>query len=435
MRFAFVTFIVAAFSMAGLMPVLAQDTSASAALGAAKADRAKELQIIEENLKRGEAERLRIASEIAAIEKDRAAIESNLVAVSARVREAENNIAAARSRLEAALAQEEALSQSLASRRDVIADVLGTLQRMGHRPPPAVLVQPGDIVSAVRASLQIGAVLPEMRAEAEQLAKDVEALVASRDVQAREKAVLETERRAVTDDQQRLTLLVSARQNDVQSHQRRLEQEEVKVEALAMQARSLKELIGRLESDDAAAREAEEASSQVPPADVARPSDPSTTRLAPKVAFETLRSTLPLPAAGQILRRFGDVDGTGGSERGVTISTPARAIVTAPADGTVAFSGPFRSYGTVLILNGGNGFHLVFIGMERANVRTGQFVLAGEPIGVMPRESRPLGVGDTTASVPQAIGADAGAPLLYIEMRKDGAPIDSRSWWAQTEKG
>ncbi len=132
------------------------------------------------------------------------------------------------------------------------------------------------------------------------------------------------------------------------------------------------------------------------------------------------------------MKTFGAPDGLGGTERGVTISTPASAIVTAPADGTVAFSGPFRSYGTVVILNGGNGFHLVLIGMERSYVRVGQFVLAGEPLGAMTG-----GMDDKTAEAAitaSAAGADAGAPLLYIELRKDGAPIDSRSWWAAAEK-
>jgi murein hydrolase activator len=417
-----------------IAPASAQSTSPAAALAAAKVDRAKELQVIEENLQKGAADRARIAAEISAIETDRAVFEKDLVETNARVRASEDKIALARARLETAIAQEEALARSLESRRDVIADVLAALQRIGHRPPPAVIVQPGDILDAVRASIQFGAVLPEMRSEAEQLAKDVEALVAARESQAKEQAILASERKSGLADQERLKLLVAARQKDIEAQQRRLEQEEIKSQALAAQARSLKELIGRLESDDAATRMAEEASRLVPPVEGAPVEDPAKTRLSPKVAFESLRGALPLPVAGSMLKTYGEPDGTGGIERGVTISTPASAIVTAPADGTVAFAGPFRSYGTVLIINGGNGYHLVLIGMERANVRVGQFVLAGEPVGVMGRERRASAGEDVTASVSQPAGADAGAPVLYIEMRKDGAPIDSRSWWAATDK-
>ncbi len=128
-----------------------------------------------------------------------------------------------------------------------------------------MIIRPGDILGAVRASIQLGAILPDMRAEAEQLARDVEALAAARQAKLDEQKALEDERRAIQGDQQRLTLLVAARQREIDSRERRLEQEDIKAQALAAQARSLKELIERLESDDAATRMAEEASRQVPP--------------------------------------------------------------------------------------------------------------------------------------------------------------------------
>ena len=47
------------------------------------------------------------------------------------------------------------------------------------------------------------------------------------------------------------------------------------------------------------------------------------------------------------------------------------------------YAGPFRSYGQVLILNAGDGYHLVLAGMERIDAALGQFVLAGEPVAAM----------------------------------------------------
>ena len=49
------------------------------------------------------------------------------------------------------------------SRRGVIAEVLAALQRMGRKPPPAVLAAPGDMLQAIRTSMLLGAVLPELR--------------------------------------------------------------------------------------------------------------------------------------------------------------------------------------------------------------------------------------------------------------------------------
>jgi septal ring factor EnvC (AmiA/AmiB activator) len=111
-------------------------------------------------------------------------------------------------------------------------------------------------------------------------------------------------------------------------------------------------------------------------------------------------------------------------ERGISIATRARAQVTAPCDGWVVYSGPFRSYGQLLILNAGGGYHVVLAGMDRVSVNLGQFVLTGEPVAVM-------GDGSQGASV---LGTSSTSqPVLYVEFRKDGTPVDPSPWWAASE--
>ena len=101
----------------------------------------------------------------------------------------------------------------------------------------------------------------------------------------------------------------------------------------------------------------------------------------------------------------------------------ARPQVTAPADGWVVFAGPFRSYGQLLILNAGGGYHVLLAGMERISVDLGQFVLAGEPVAVMGNGSR----------IAAILATGSSQPVLYIEFRKDGTPIDPGPWWAAGE--
>jgi murein hydrolase activator len=97
--------------------------------------------------------------------------------------------------------------------------------------------------------------------------------------------------------------------------------------------------------------------------------------------------------------------------------------VTTPADGWVSFAGSYRSYGQVLIINAGGGYHMILTGLDRVNVDTGQFVLAGEPVATM--GSSPMG----------ALSSDTGTglPVVYIEFRKDGVPIDPSPWWAKPD--
>jgi septal ring factor EnvC (AmiA/AmiB activator) len=105
--------------------------------------------------------------------------------------------------------------------------------------------------------------------------------------------------------------------------------------------------------------------------------------------------------------------------KGISLQTREEARITAPADGWVVYAGPFRSYGQLLIINAGGGYHILLAGMSRIDVSLGQFVLAGEPIAVM---------GSLAAS--GSSGKDSLRPVLYVEFRKDGRPVDPGPWWA-----
>jgi septal ring factor EnvC (AmiA/AmiB activator) len=132
---------------------------------------------------------------------------------------------------------------------------------------------------------------------------------------------------------------------------------------------------------------------------------------------------LPLPVNGVRIREFGAPDSLGGTEKGLTIATRTGAQVTAPCDGWVVYAGVFRNYGQVLILNAGGGYHVVLAGMERISVDVGQFVLTGEPVAVM----------GSGLQVAATLASGSNQPVLYVEFRKDGTPVDPGPWWAASE--
>src|SRR4029079_18045755 len=120
---------------------------------------------------------------------------------------------------------------------------------------------------------------------------------------------------------------------------------------------------------------------------------------------------------------FGAPDGVGGTEKGISIAARPEGQITAPCDGWVVYAGPFRNYGQLLILNVGGGHHVLLAGMERISVDLGQFVVTGEPVAVLRGGGRP----------PFARAGGAAQPVLYVEFRKDGVPVDPGPWWATTE--
>jgi len=215
---------------------------------------------------------------------------------------------------------------------------------------------------------------------------------------------------------------VGERQKQQTEREKALDAERARTGELARQVDNLKDLIAKLEQGlDPATRSAREAARSDSRPAMSALRDPG--RLAPAVAFASLRGQVPIPVNGVKLKEYGASDGNGGVEKGVSIATRAGAQVTAPADGWVVYAGAFRSYGQLLILNAGNGYHILLAGMERISVDLGQFVLTGEPVAVM-------GNGSHIAAI---LATGSSQPVLYIEFRKDGIPVDPGPWWAAGE--
>jgi len=317
---------------------------------------------------------------------------------------------------------ERSIRKSLDGRRAVIGEVLAALQRIGHRPPPALIASPEDALQSVRTAMLLGAVLPEMRHQVEELANDLTELLNVRKQITAERDKLKIEVASLNSERTRMTALVGERQKQQAEREKALDAERARAAELAHQVDNLKDLIAKLEQGlDPAIRAAREAARGDTRPAMSALHDPG--RLAPAVAFASLRGQVPIPVNGVKLKEFGAPDGIGGVEKGVSIATRAGAQVTAPADGWVVYAGPFRSYGQLLILNAGNGYHILLAGMERISVDLGQFVLTGEPVAVM-------GNGSHIAAI---LATGSSQPVLYIEFRKDGIPVDPGPWWAAGE--
>ncbi len=416
-----------------------------------------------------------LAAEIESIRQDRAAITAALIAAAKTERKLGTDIIDLEDQLVELEARAERLRDSLWQRRALLAEVLAALQRMGLNPPPAILVQPEDALASVRSSIVLGAVVPQMRTETDALLTDLRQLTNVTTTIAEERERLAQARGQQVEEQARLTVLVDekraleARAGDQLAAQRE------RFARLAAEADSLQDLIMGLEADLQAARDAaeaariaaEEAARQAEAARIAAAREAEAAqaeaeaeaqarleqaetverearellaasrrraeelaaqqlRIAPSQPFDELRGQLARPAAGRTITAFGDDDGLGGTARGDTMETSANAIVTAPSDGWVLYAGAFRAYGNLLIIDAGAGYHMVLAGMDRIDVSQGQFVVGGEPVGIM-GQIRLAGV--------TAAAAENDNPTLYIEFRKDGDPVDPDPWWERVSAG
>jgi septal ring factor EnvC (AmiA/AmiB activator) len=419
-----------------LAPALAQTTPPLAAPAQQQAatspdeikQREQELEAAREQQRKAAELQEKLKADIAAIGQDRSKLNQQLIDIAAQVRSVETRIGDAEARLRPLDSREQQIRGSLDSRRSEIIEVLAALQRAGRRTPPALLVRPEDALQSLRTAMLLGSVVPELRGRAEKLASDLGELVALRKTISTERDALAQDRDKLKDDQVRLAALVDERQRQQSSIEKDMEAEGARAISLSKQVDNLQGLIAKMEQDlKSAAKAAATASLQGAPANVnGKPNlgalkDPA--RLSPAIAFASAKGLLAYPVNGTRIRDFGGSDGTGGVQKGISLASRAGAQVTTPCDGWVVYAGPFRSYGQLLILNAGGGYHVLIAGMERISVNIGQFVLTGEPVATM----------GTTSQVASILATNASQPVLYVEFRKDGTPIDPGPWWATNE--
>ena len=332
----------------------------------------------------------KLKADIAAIGQDRSKLNQQLIDIAAQVRGVETKIGDAEARLRPLDAREQQIRGSLDSRRSEIVEVLAALQRAGRRTPPA-------LAGAARGRAAIAAHRDAARLRGAGIARRARK-AGGRSRRTRQRCArpsppsatsLAADRDKLQDDQTRLAALVDERQRQQSSIEKDMEAEGARAIALSQQVDSLQGLIAKMEQDLKSAAKA--AASRQPAGRARQPlngkpnlaalKDPA--RLSPAIAFASAKGLLAMPVNGTKIRDFGGSDGAGGVEKGISLATRPGAQVTTPCDGWVVYAGPFRSYGQLLILNAGGGYHVLIAGMERISVNIGQFVLTGEPVATM----------------------------------------------------
>lgn len=404
----------------------------------------KRLDETEQELKSSRVKAEDLTRDLAALAEERARLNSELIEAGKRVQASEARLSETEGKLAELTEQVTVIETSITERKEAIVKMLSAMQRIGRTPPPAIVTRRDDALAVVRGAMLLAEVFPELKYQADNLSESLKGLVtlenrirAQRDEQKREADQLAAE-------QDRLDRLLAEKKSKQAQGEVELTQLQQSAEQLAGEVTNLSELIERLDVQIAKAEvaqyDAEIAAERALRARLqqevmATPANenvieikPESTkvafaspdRLKPAQPFEQAKGTLRLPAQGRQTQRFGDTDALGNARQGVSLETREEARITAPADGWVVYSGPFRSYGQLLIINAGGGYHILLAGMSRIDVSLGQFVLAGEPIAVMGAPASPDSSGD-----------DNSRPVLYVEFRKDGRPIDPGPWWAE----
>jgi septal ring factor EnvC (AmiA/AmiB activator) len=398
----------------------------------AKAPREKTSQELEEIKRQLDASRDRekfLKQDMTALAKQRAELNTRLIDAARKVQDSEAKLSAIEVRLNDLLSQEDVIRDSMAERHAAIAKLLAAMQRIGRQPPPAFVTRRDDALKMVRSAMLLASIYPEFKYQADNLAKELDELVAVETGIRAEQSAQTAETKQLSEERGNITWLLAEKKAKLEQHQVELTSVRDAAVIHAKTITRLEDLLKTMDKELAAAQLAakkEQLAAKKKTVEIKPESKKvaflSPGRIKPAVPFARTKGTVPLPVRGRRVRNFAASDEFGSNTKGISIETRAKAQVTSPADGWVVYAGDFRSYGQLLILNSGGGYHILLAGMKQIDVSPGQFVLAGEPVAAM------------GAAAPAGGEARKARPVLYVEFRKDGQPIDPGPWWAESSE-
>lgn len=379
---------------------------------------ADDLDQIEHSLQSSTEKQASIAAEIEAAVKAQSEISTKLITLAGEHQSQTQAIAKADLKLKDLSSQAIVIRSDLAVKQDRLSELLAGLQNLEQNPPPALVVAPQDVLQALRGAMMFGAVVPEVRAQADRLKEQLDHLEAIQLDVASTKKELNAAILTASATQKELELLQLEKKNFAITAAQDLAAEKQRAIELASKAKNLKQLLASLE---VAKLEAErQKSAEAKAREIAEKLKQQALN-APTMVLSDQRGKLKYPLQGDILKQFGDDNGLGSLLEGLAVASVSGQNVISPVDGRVEFAGPFRSYGQLLILNAGEGYLILLAGMNQISAEIGQSIKAGEPVGTM---------GDGPSSV-ALLGGDTELtrPVLYIEFRKNNEPVDPSPFW------
>ncbi len=442
------------------------------------------LKELESALQKGEQQQLEIRRRAAEASEAAEKTRTQMVAAARAVQEHEDSLSELESQMADLASLERDKGQALDRKRQQLNAVLTALQRLAFRPSEALIAQPTSPAETVRSAILLRDVVPRIEAEVAVLKADIEGLDLVRVDIARQRKLISAATSLLDSEHQRLASLYQKKQQvELQAEGERRAAEQ-RLQAMATEASDLRELMVRLEEEkkrreieaaeraaaekaaheaqlaaERAAREAEAqaahaaheaelaaaraaqekhdaelaamrqakeaeklaqaaaAQAELKAKEAARAAARATERTAldqrqaaqrANRPFSRAEGDMPFPARGRIVVKFGQNGEDQTPSKGITIETRVNAQVVAPYDGQIVFAGPFRGYGLLLIIEHGEGYHTLLAGMSRIDGTVGQHLAAGEPVGVM--------------------GQPEGKPLLYVEFRHNGQPVNPLPW-------
>ena len=364
-----------------------------------------DLRKIQNQIKEEKASQKTFEAQAKSIASEVADVQQQMVKAGAQVQNFEELLSDLEENLKALNEQQKEVESRLDLRQEQLIRFLSGLQKMAINPPEKAFFYVGDPVDNLRSALLLKEIGGPLQAKTERLRQDLTMLATLQAAIKAQATQMKVASVRLEENRQSMEKLVKQKSVLQKHFESQGEEAKKKASALGRQAKDIQDLLNKLDEDRRRKKEEEKlAGLEVQP-------KPSFWGRA--ASLENARGKLLLPAKGKIVQNYGELTEGGLQAKGLTIETRSGAQVITPSDGVVLFAGPFKGYGNLMIVEHAGGYHSLIAGLDEMYPSVGQSVLSEEPVGKMSAKS---------------------APKLYVELRKDGQPINPEKWFL-TRKG
>ncbi len=324
-----------------------------------------------------------------------------MVKIASDLQEQEEDLASYEEKRSILEEQKQQKTKALEARQVELSSMISAMVKLRELPPEAVIAMPGKLDETLQTARALGVVTHAIEEEAESLKQELHELDALEAQIQKNREAIAARTAALEKRQSELGGKIKERsklQTALGSKAREEKEHIAKLTAKSENLQDLVDAIGKSEHNHLWEHESAAGSWK----------NQKSAGHHSQRSFASAEGHLRC-VPGKIISHYGNTAMGAAFSKGVVIETRPETEVLAPFDGEVVFAGPFRDYGRMVILRHGNEYHTLLAGMDEINCTPGQFLLEGEPIGAMGRRS--------------------GANRLYVELRKDGKPVDPLPWF------
>lgn len=340
-----------------------------------------------------------LQKEIGNVDRDLKKTKKTLVVLAEQVHHAEESLRSLEQRISNLTDKQKTLTEQLEADKGSMAKLILALTRIRRSPPEAMLARSETPYKTAQSAMLMADILPSINKHAQTLKSNLSTLsiVSNELVHEQEDLIEQTDSFKIR--QGELTKLLNKRNKLYTKINSDLKTRELSIASISLQAKDLEELVEKIKT-------------QQRKEDQKRKKKNTEVEAKHKKVISSIGKAR-LPITGAILTAFNETDNLGAKSKGITFIGRPNGLVIAPMNGQIQFTGAFKRYGNIVIIEHAGGHHSLLAGLDKISSQVGDQIKSGEPIGTLPN----------SALIPR--------PKLYYELRLNGKPINPSAKFAK----